>query len=51
MGKAELFLPIAFWSEVVVQLDNRIENILTKSGFGEVTMTVKIHKEKVFEMS
>lgn len=49
--KAELFVPIAFWSEVLVHLDSKIETICKHYGFGKVEMTIKIHKDKIMEVS
>lgn len=49
--KANLYLPIAFWSEILVHLDTKVHTIASQYGFGEVEMVIKIHKEKVFEVS
>lgn len=49
--KAELFLPIVFWSTLMLHLDRKIESIIKNYGFGQVNMAIKIHKGKIMEVS
>lgn len=49
--RAKLFLPIAFWSEIMVHLDKKIEVICKEYGFGEVEMEVKINKGRIMEVT
>ena len=49
--RSDLFLPIVFWSTLMLHLDKKIESIIKNYGFGEVRMNVKIHKNRIYEVS
>ena len=49
--RTQLFLPIVFWSSLMLHLDKKIESIIKNYGFGQVEMMVKIHKGKIMEVS
>ncbi len=46
----KLFVPIEFWSEIMLNLDKRVEVVTNDFGFGEIGLIIKIHKEKVMEV-
>jgi hypothetical protein len=46
-GKVDLFLPLAWWSKVMLMLDRKISAMSEVYGFGSVSMEVTIHKGKV----
>lgn len=45
--KPKLFLPIGFWSEVLVHLDKKTETLSELYGYGKVEMTITIMHGKV----
>lgn len=45
-----LFLPIAFWLEIISNLDKRVEIMCNESGYGVVAMDIKLQNGKVFEV-
>ena len=49
--QAQLFIPIVFWSTLMLHLDKKIESIIKNYGFGEVRVAVKIHKNRIYEVS
>jgi hypothetical protein len=45
-----LFVPIEFWSEIMLNLDKRVKVVTEDFGYGEVGLIIKIHKEKILEV-
>lgn len=50
MPKNKLYLPVEFWTYVLSALDSKVELLSTNSGFGEVKLTLKIHRGTVTEV-
>ena len=49
--KVELFMPIEFWSEVLMTLDKKIQAVAQIYGFGKVSLTVSITNGGITEVS
>lgn len=45
-----LYLPAKFWSTVLASLDAKTEVLCEQVGFGEVTLTLKVHRGKITEV-
>ena len=43
---SSLFLPVSFWSDVVVNLDKRAEMVIA-NGYGDIAVTIRIHQGKI----
>ena len=50
-AKQELFLPLAFWLELISNLDKRLEMLAKTSGYGMVVMDIKLQGGEVFEVA
>lgn len=48
--KIELYLPIAFWAELLATLDRKVQLLSRLEGFGEVTVSIIVHRGKVTEV-
>lgn len=48
--KVDLYLPLAFWSEILVTLDKKTQTLSTNYGFGEVNLSLIVHRGKVIEV-
>lgn len=46
-----LYLPLNFWLSIIAILDKKVELALLGSGHGIITMTIKMHKNKIHEVS
>lgn len=44
------YVPIEFWSDVLINLDKRVKTVIEDFGYGEVGLVIKIHKEKILEV-
>ena len=44
------YVPIEFWSDVLINLDKRVKIVAEDFGYGEVGLIIKIHKEKILEV-
>lgn len=40
--KVELFMPLAFWSQILMTLDKKTQTISEIYGFGKVSLTLSI---------
>lgn len=45
-----LYLPLMFWSEILVVLDKKIEQLTKDYGFGRVSMTIVSHNGKITDV-
>lgn len=48
--KVELFLPIAFWSEMLLTLDKKVQTLARIYRFGKVSLTIVVHDGEVKEV-
>lgn len=48
--KREFFIPLAFWTDLIVTLDKRAEMIANGSGYGIIAVDVKLQNGKVYEV-
>jgi hypothetical protein len=48
--KVDLFLPITFWSEILMSLDRKTQVLSKEYGFGEVNMKLIVHNGTVVEV-
>lgn len=46
----EFFIPLAFWSDLIITLDKRAEMIAEGSGYGIIAIDVKMQNGKVYEV-
>lgn len=49
--KPNLFLPLSFWSEIMVHLDKKVETVIKHYGYGKIGMQIKIHKSEIIEVA
>lgn len=49
MEKTALFLPLSFWSKVILTLDRKVEMLCKQYGYGNVRLDLPIHKHHVLE--
>lgn len=45
-----LFLPLVFWLDIIANLDKRIEIMCSASGYGVVTIDIKLREGKIYEV-
>ena len=48
--KVDLFLPITFWSEILVTLDKKVQTLSQNYGFGQINVTIVVHDAQVKEV-
>lgn len=48
--KTQLYLPLEFWSEILVVLDKKMEQLTKDYGFGQVGLTIISHNGKVTDV-
>jgi len=48
--KVELYLPLVFWSQLLMTLDRKTETIVKEFGYGKVHMTITVQKGKVIDV-
>lgn len=46
----EFFIPVAFWTDLIINLDKRAEMIANGSGYGIIAVDVKLQNGRVFEV-
>jgi len=47
---SRVYLPIEFWSSVISALDSKIEALCDRGGYGEVKLTMKVHRGQVADI-
>lgn len=45
--KVKLYLPIEFWSEIMIHLDKKAEMLAQEYGYGRINLSLAIHEGKV----
>jgi len=48
--KVDLFLPLNFWSEILITLDKKLQALSTGYGYGSVKITITVHDGEVKEV-
>lgn len=46
----EFFIPLSFWTDLIMTLDKRAEMIAEGSGYGVIAIDVKLQNGKVYEV-
>ena len=49
--KVELYMPLEFWSEILITLDKKTQAIAQTYGFGKVSLTLSITNGGITEVS
>ena len=48
--KEELYVPASFWLEILSHMDRKIRALCEEFGYGEIGLTIRVHKEKIMEV-
>lgn len=48
--RSETFLPLPFWLDIIANLDKRAEILCSGSGYGVITVDIKLQNGKIFEV-
>lgn len=48
--QSNLYLPVNFWVFILSALDAKTQNLCEQGGFGEIRLTLKVHRGKVAEI-
>lgn len=49
--KVDLFLPLTFWSEILITLDKKLQALSQNYGYGSVKITIVVHDGEVKEVN
>ena len=49
-GKVNLYLPITFWSEILVHIDRKTEMLEKNYGYGKINVCLTVHDGKITDV-